>query len=92
MYVYALHMLNERLQILVTAEQRRRLEHEARSRGTSVGSVIREAVEAQIGGVTQADRLEALDAIRALDGALAPPPQGDPQDGRADAVLAHLAP
>jgi hypothetical protein len=78
-------MLNERLQILVTAEQRRRLEHEAQRRDTSVGRVIRDAVEAQLGGVAQAARLDALDAIRALRGS----PTGPATDERAAAILRH---
>jgi hypothetical protein len=61
-------MLNERLQILVTTEQRRRLEREARRRHTSVASVIREAVDEQLGGVSQNERQEALEAIRAMRG------------------------
>lgn len=66
-------MLNERLQILVTAAQRRRLEHEAQRRGASVGSVIRDAIDAQLGRVTEGDRLEALEAIAALPASLAAP-------------------
>ena len=61
-------MLKERLQVLVTAEQRRRLESEAQRRGTSVGSLIREAVDAHFGQISQADRLEALEGIRATRG------------------------
>jgi len=64
--VYALHMLNERLQILVSAEQRRRLEREASHRGVSVGSLIREAIDAQVGAVAVSDRERALDEIRAM--------------------------
>jgi hypothetical protein len=71
--VYALHMLNERLQVLVSAEQRRRLESEARRRGTSVGSLIREAVDAHFGSVTREDRLRALDQIKAMHGRYLPP-------------------
>jgi len=66
--VYALHMLKERLQILVSADQRRRLEAEARRRGTSVGSLVREAVDRHLGAVSHADRLAALEGIRATDG------------------------
>jgi hypothetical protein len=58
-------MLNERLQILVDAEQRRRLEREASRRGTSVGSLVREAIDAHLGTVTRAERLRALGTIRA---------------------------
>jgi hypothetical protein len=71
--VYALHMLKERLQVLVSAEQRRRLESEARRRGTSVGSLIREAVDAHFGSVTREDRLRALDQIKAMHGRYLPP-------------------
>jgi hypothetical protein len=63
-----MHMLKERLQILVSPDQRRRLEAEAKRRGTSVASLIREAVDARFGAVTQADRLRALEEIRAMKG------------------------
>jgi len=66
-------MLKERLQILVSTDQRRRLEQEARRRGTSVGSVIRDAVDAQLGGPTAEDRRAALDDILAMRGRFAPP-------------------
>lgn len=61
-------MLNERLQILVTKEQRRRLEAESRRRQTSVASLIRQAIDAHFGAVTQEDRLAALEGIRAMNG------------------------
>lgn len=64
--VYALHMLNQRLQILVTEEQRRRLEREAAHRGLSVGALIREAVDAHVGVVAVSDRERALEEIRAM--------------------------
>lgn len=70
-------MLKERLQILVSADQRRRLEREARRRGTSVASVIREAVDAQLGGVTPGDRRAALDGIRAMRGRFVAPEELD---------------
>lgn len=38
-------MFSERLQILVSLEQRRRLEIEAKARGTSVSAVIRDAID-----------------------------------------------
>ncbi len=61
-------MLNERLQILISSEQRRRLEAEAKRRRTSVASLIREAVDAQLGTVSRAERRRALDKIRAMHG------------------------
>jgi hypothetical protein len=62
-------MLSERLQILVSPEQRRRLEHEAGRRGTSVGSVVRDAIDARLGAtaITQADRIRALEEIRQMN-------------------------
>ncbi len=66
-------MLKERLQILVSAEQRRRLEQEAARRGTSVAAVIRDAIDAQLGGVRREDRVKAVEAIRSMRGkALSP--------------------
>lgn len=59
-------MLDQRLQILVSAEQRRRLEREAGHRGVSVGSLIREAIDAHVGAVAVSDRERALDEIRAM--------------------------
>ena len=59
-------MLTERLQILVSPDQRLRLEAEARRRGTSVGALVREAVDAQLGGFSQEERLKALDDIRQM--------------------------
>ena len=70
-------MINERLQILVTSEQRRRLEEEALRRGASVASLIREAIDARFGAVTRADRLRALHEIRALNGRFLPPEELD---------------
>lgn len=38
-------MLKERLQVLINVEQRQRLEREAASRGTSVATLVREAID-----------------------------------------------
>jgi hypothetical protein len=40
-----MHMLTERVQILLDGDRRRRLEHEAHARGTSVAALIREAID-----------------------------------------------
>ena len=61
-------MHTERLQILVTSDQRRRLDQEAQRRGTSVAGVIRDAVDAQLGAITVEDRRAALDEIVAMRG------------------------
>lgn len=68
-------MLNERLQILVTPDQRRRLRDEAKRRKSSVAMLIREAIDARFGAVTRADRLRALEAIRAMAGGRFVPPE-----------------
>jgi hypothetical protein len=64
-----MRMYTERLQILVSKEQRRRLEREARRRRSSVASVIRDAVEAELGGTSREDRMSAVEAIAHLKGA-----------------------
>lgn len=66
-------MFSERLQILVSPEQRRLLEMEARRRGTSVGALIREAVDLHVGAPARVDRGDAITAIRAMRGRHLPP-------------------
>jgi hypothetical protein len=62
-------MYSERLQILVTPQQRRRLQAESRRRGTSVAAIIRDAVDAELGGpVTREDRMRAVEEIRQMGG------------------------
>jgi len=65
-------MYTERLQILVSPEQRRRLEAAARRRGESVSALVRDAVEQHLGSVDPADRLEALEAVRGMRGRYLP--------------------
>jgi len=88
-------MLKERLQILVSADQRRRLEQEAKRRGTSVGSVVRDAVDAQLGRVTVEDRRAALDEILAMRGRFVPPDElnrivESERDEQLDAIARHV--
>ena len=59
-------MLSKRLQILLSPEQRRRLEAEANRRGVSVASVIRESIDAQLGAVAREDRMRAVEEIRGM--------------------------
>lgn len=59
-------MYSERLQILISKEQRRRLEAEAKRRKASVASVIRDAVDAELGGVSRDARLKAVERIAAI--------------------------
>ncbi|MHB8619000.1 MAG: hypothetical protein ACYDAG_05395 [Chloroflexota bacterium] len=66
-------MLTERLQVLISTDQRRRLEGEAKRRGTSVATLIREAVDAQYGGVTRQERLRAVQGIRRMRGSYLSP-------------------
>jgi hypothetical protein len=58
-----MRMFTERIQILVSKEQRRRLEEAARHRNASVASVIRDAFEAELGAGSPQQRLGAVDAI-----------------------------
>lgn len=57
-------MLKERLQIMVDREQRRALDAEAKRRGVSVGSVVREAIDARLGGSERRRRLRAVEEMR----------------------------
>lgn len=70
-------MLSERLQILVTPEQRERLESEARSQGSSVGGLVRAAIDARLGGASQDEKLRALERIKAMKGEYLPPDELD---------------
>ena len=56
-------MLKERLQILVDPDQRRRLDEEARRRGISVGAVVRDALDRQLGGVSRERRIRAVERM-----------------------------
>lgn len=55
-------MFTERLQILVDRDRRRRLEDEAAARGTSVGALVREAIDLAFPS-TQAQRAAAAAAV-----------------------------
>lgn len=59
-------MYSERLQVLITPDQRRRLEAEARHRGSSVATVVREAIDRTVAGPTREERIEAVEAIKAM--------------------------
>jgi predicted DNA-binding protein len=61
-------MLSERLQVLVSREQRERLEAEAARRGTSVATVVREAIDSVVGIPTREERLTAVAAISEMRG------------------------
>jgi hypothetical protein len=61
-------MLTERLQILISPEQKRRLETEAHTRGESVGGLVREAIDERYGGrrftFSRAERMAAVERMR----------------------------
>ncbi len=59
-------MLDQRLQILVSHEQRALLEAEAKRRRSSVGSLIREAIDARFGAVSREERVRAAEEIAAM--------------------------
>ena len=69
-------MYSERLQILVTPEQRKRWDLEARRRGTSVAGLIRDSVDRDLGS-PGVDRASAVDAIRAMRGRFLSPDELD---------------
>jgi hypothetical protein len=82
-------MFTQRLQVLISAEQRRRLEAEADRRAVSVASLIREAVDAKFGGVSRDERLRAVAAIKANRGGryLSPEELSRIADEERDALL-----
>jgi hypothetical protein len=70
-------MFSERLQILVSSEQRKRWEVEAKRRGTSVAGLIRDAVDRDVGSLDRGDRAHAVDSIGAMRGRFLPPDELD---------------
>lgn len=65
-HVYAMRMYNERIQLLASKEQRSRWEREARRLDVSLSSLIRDAVDAQLEGISRADKIAAAEAIAAM--------------------------
>jgi hypothetical protein len=61
-------MITERVQVLLTPQQRRRLEDEARRQARSVASLVREAIDARFGTVSRQERLAAVEAIASMSG------------------------
>ena len=61
-------MFTERLQVLMSKEQRRRLEAEAKRRNSSVGALIREAIDARGTGRTPQERARAVKEIEDMRG------------------------
>ena len=59
-------MFSERFQILLSPEQRRRLEEEASARGTSAAAVVREAIDARFGHLSRQERIRAAEEIAAM--------------------------
>src|SRR5580704_18761902 len=65
-HVYAMSMLTERLQILLSPQQKRRLETEAKTRGESVGEIVREVIDERYGNdATRERRMAAVERMRA---------------------------
>ena len=62
--MYAVCMFSERLQILLSPAQRRRLEAEARRRKMSVAALVREAIDARVEAVPPDRRATALQRLR----------------------------
>jgi hypothetical protein len=61
-------MYSVRLQLLISPEQRRRLEVEAKRRRVSVASVIREAIDARYGSIAPEQRARAVEEIGRMRG------------------------
>jgi len=59
-------MHKERLQILVTMEQRRTLEAEAARRGASIGALVREAIDVRFDTVDRERRRAAFEELKRI--------------------------
>ena len=59
-------MLTERLQVLITPQQRRRLVSEAERRGSTIGGLVREAIDSVVGGVSAEERQRAVEEIAGM--------------------------
>ena len=59
-------MFTERIQVLMTRVQRRRLEAEARQTGTSVGALIREAIDTRARRAPPSERRNAAREITSM--------------------------
>ncbi len=57
-----MHMRTERTQVLLTTEQRRRLELRASAEQRSMGAVIRDAIDAYV-GLSERTRLDAAEDL-----------------------------
>lgn len=68
-------MLDHRLQILVSKRQHARLEFEAKERGSSIGELVREAIDQRYEGPSRGERLRAVEEIAAMRGGPAPSPE-----------------
>ncbi|OLD53322.1 MAG: hypothetical protein AUI58_00080 [Chloroflexi bacterium 13_1_40CM_2_70_6] len=87
-------MLTERLHVQISREQRRRLEDIASRRATSMGAVVREAIDARVGRAPGHQRLRAVAQIRAMKGGrFLPPDELDRAvEGGPDQVLRREVP
>ncbi|TAN31688.1 hypothetical protein EPN29_10720 [bacterium] len=51
---------------MITPQQRRRLVSEAERRGSTIGGLVREAIDSVVGGVSADDRQRAVEEIAAM--------------------------
>ena len=89
-------MYSERLHVLVSPEQRLRLEQAAKARGSSVAALIREAIDARFGHVSREEKIRAAQEIAAMgsenDVALTVEEMNRILDQERDANFPHLDP
>lgn len=77
--------MTERTLVLLTVEQRRRLEQVAQQSSKSIGAVIRDAIDAYLPSAPLEQRRRGLDTLFALEA-----PVGDWQDMVAEIEAGYL--
>lgn len=64
--VHNMCMFSERFQILISPEQRSRLEQESKARGVSVAALVREAIDSKFHIVSREEKIRAAEEIAAM--------------------------
>lgn len=64
--VHNMCMFSERFQILISVEQRTRLQQESKARDISIAALVREAIDSRFGHVSREQKIRAAEEIAAM--------------------------